>query len=165
MKGNMRRNFGRRFFTMALLCGCLGGGHRAEGQPPIPMTWYPFDSQDGFATTYESLPIVASSNLLSIPVSLGLDFWTPNVLILDTTNQCPALLVYPVIDSNGIQNLNYDPGTILLYFSPNWSSVESGRHRYLALTFPACFPGATFPAIRPTACSAFTSIPAARTFI
>jgi hypothetical protein len=58
-----------------------------------------------------------------VPVDL---FGGDNALILDTTNSDPAYLEYAVTDTNGIQNFSYDPGTVLIFFSPNWSSVSQG---------------------------------------
>jgi hypothetical protein len=94
----------------------------AFSQPTIPIQWFYFPSP-GFFTTDGSAPIASSTNLLSVPVDL---FGGDNALILDTTNSDPAYLEYAVTDTNGIQNFSYDPGTVLIFFSPNWSSVSQG---------------------------------------
>ena len=120
----MIKNIGRRFLTVALLCGCLGGAHQAKGQPAIPIQWYPLDSGDGFLTAYDGAPVIATSNLVSVPMSLGTGWWPPAAVILDNSNTSPVILAYNVVESNGIQNLNYSPGSILFYLLPNFQSAS-----------------------------------------
>jgi hypothetical protein len=107
------------FFTIKILA-----------QPAIPMTWFPFEPASdwwpAFSTSSGSAPLIATSNLVSVPASLGLDWWTPNVLLLDSTNSSQALLEYAVYDTNWVENISYSPGTLLIYFSPNWQSVDQG---------------------------------------
>ena len=95
----------------------------AFSQPTIPMEWFYFPPPN-FETTYGSFPVADTTNLLSVPVGLicGMD----NALIIDTTNQTPAFLEYAVMDTNWVENISYDPGTILLCFAPNWASVSQG---------------------------------------
>jgi len=87
------------------------------------MEWFYFPPPS-FETTYKSFPLADTTNLLSVPVGLfdGMD----NALILDTTNSTSAYLEYAVMDTNWLQNISYDPGTILFCFAPNWASVSQG---------------------------------------
>jgi hypothetical protein len=70
------------------------------------------------------MPINYTTDLISIPVGVAPYF--DNALILDTTNSSPASLEYYVIDTDGTENLSYDPGSVLFYFAPNWASVSQG---------------------------------------
>lgn len=101
---------------------------RSFAQPSIPLEWYSFPpGPPAFATDLGSLPVAYTTNLISAPVSLDVDWWCPNALILDTTNITPAYLEYYVIDANFVQNISYSaPASILLYYSPDWQSVSLG---------------------------------------
>jgi hypothetical protein len=87
------------------------------------MEWFYFPPPS-FETTYGSFPVADTTNLISVPV--GLIYGMDNALIIDTTNQTPAFLEYAVMDTNWLENISYDPGTILFAFSPNWASVSQG---------------------------------------
>jgi hypothetical protein len=91
--------------------------------PTIPIEWFGFWPPN-LQTAYQSAPLFYTTNLISVPVAIfgGVE----NGLILDTTNLAPACLEYAVIDSNLVHNFSYDPGSVLLYFSPNWASVSLG---------------------------------------
>ena len=110
---------------MAIFCGCLSG----MAQPPIPSEWYPFQSENSYSTLYGSAPI-AYTNLISTPMNLdSQDWFYGNILILDTTNLVPALLNYPVLETNygtAHRNLFYSSGTVLFYVCANWQSAGLG---------------------------------------
>ena len=116
--------------TAALLCGCLGG-YSGYSQPSIPLAWIPFQDVaaggdaggfNNFSTSYGSLPSAFSSHLISVPVNLSDGFWWPSVLLTDSTNANPSYLQYFVIDSNFVQNVSLDIGTMYVCFAPHWMS-------------------------------------------
>jgi hypothetical protein len=47
-------------------------------------------------------------------------------LLLDTTNDVPAYLIYNTVENDGTTNLLLPAGTFSLFFSPNWSSTNAG---------------------------------------
>jgi hypothetical protein len=117
-----------RLLRAALRIGCMTMfvllfSLSALSQPTLPMAWFYFPPPS-FETTYESFPAAYTTNLVSVPV--GLIYGMDSALILDTTNQTPAYLEYAVMDTNWVDNISYDPGTILLCFAPNWASVSQG---------------------------------------
>jgi hypothetical protein len=86
------------------------------------MEWNYFP-MPGLETSYNSFPVWAT-NVFSVPVGI---FWgIDNALVVDTTNLQPAGIQYAVIDTNWIQNITFDNGTILFCVSPNWASVSAG---------------------------------------
>ncbi len=96
----------------------------AQPSPPPPADRY-LDSWSFSDPTWESdlgyLPI-ATNNLLFVTNTTGRGGW----LLLDTTNESPAYVVYNTVEDDGTTNLLCSSGTISMWFSPDWSDTNSG---------------------------------------
>jgi hypothetical protein len=68
-------------------------------------------------TTYNQAP-VSFQNLINTNRGNG------RCLLLDASN--PAWLRYNIFESNGSTNLRVDQGTVLFWFSPQWSGTNAG---------------------------------------
>jgi hypothetical protein len=95
--------------------------HAQPGLPPPPANRY-LDSWSFGDTTWESdqgyAPLIFTNLVLT--TNFG------GALLLDTTNELPAYLVYNVVESDGTTNLTLPSGTISFWFAPDWSSTNAG---------------------------------------
>ena len=114
------KNLNLRWLGLLLLFLC---GSTYGQSPPLPPNQF-FYFLTNFLTATDNSPLAYSTNLISVPVSS--DFDPASLLVLDATNLSSASLCYNVRDTNPFPavNINYNQGTLLFYYVPNWASVS-----------------------------------------
>jgi hypothetical protein len=81
------------------------------------MTRWHFDDTNTWAGEGGQLPLL-TNNLTGIPS------WSSNAVRIDSAS--PALLAYPVVETNGNINIYCQTGSVLFYFKPAWNSANAG---------------------------------------
>jgi hypothetical protein len=117
----------RRALTTSLLAlNCLWACSSAIGQVPDPSTnsdsnpwldYWPFSDTNGWTTALGYSPL----SYTNLGVFCLLD---GTALVVDSTNV--SWLQYNVWEKDGTTNLTVDLGSLMLWFSPDWSSQSQG---------------------------------------
>ncbi len=116
------KNLGVRW--LGLLISFLSvSGFGQSGPPPLPPDplLQIFNFPTNFAAQFGTFPL-AYSNIFSVPV------WRGNALVFEMTNAEPAFLQYNLVQTNGVANLCFSTGTIILFVAPDWASADTNQY-------------------------------------
>ena len=83
----------------------------------IPLAHWRFDDTNTWVGEQGQLPVLADN-------VAGLPGWSSNAVSVSGVNA--AVLSYNVVESNGHTNINYQTGSVLFWFKPDWSSAGAG---------------------------------------